>query len=331
MAAIAGPWTTDDLLTECKLTPYWSDSDGPLTDAEILRIANSEMQSHVFPLVLNASKGAWRSYDFDQSITADQQYYRLPPRSHGSRLYDVVYVNSNSDESSIPVLKESESAEYYNRSTGRGPDRFYIKDGSVWLLPTPNSTTGTLRLKYPMRPGKLVATSAGSTPAAAKITTIGAAASGGGTERTFTFDTVPTAWTDGDLMDVVRGDGAFETSALDMTSADISTGASGTVDVEEADFTVADIAVGDYFCLAGESCIPQIPDVAHPYLVARVKVQMAIVNRDRDGYNMEKDVAAAMRAELEEMLGERVEGEPDIVVPNFSPVRQISGAGRSWR
>lgn len=329
---MAGPWTTDDLLAECKLTPFWSDSDGPLTDAELLRLANSELVTTVLPFVLNASKGNWRSENYDDAITADQGGYRMPPRALGGKLYDVVIVDSNGDEASIPMITERKSADRY-AGWARYRLAFYVKNGKVYLDPTPTATQNTLRMKYPMRPGKLVATSQASTPASAKIVTVGAADSGGAGFRRLTCDTVPTAWGTSDTYDFIRGDGVFETTHVDLTANAVSTGASGYLDFTETDLTTSEFQAGDYINLADESCMIQLPDVSHPLLVQRVAMRMAVTNRDMESYKLEGDVYKAMEAQVAPLLDPRIEGASEIVVPTYSPLREMVGiaSGGRWR
>jgi hypothetical protein len=186
----------------------------------------------------------------------------------------------------------------------------------VVLWPTPDSAYGTLRLKILWRPGTLVATSA-----AARITVIGAADSGGAGYRRFTCATVPTSVTTSVTLDHVRALNAFETQHADMAVHARTTGASGTIDIAETAFTAANIAVGDYFCLAGQSCIPQIPDALHVWLARRLACAMLEQRRDRSALADCQAKADEIETQLADLLKPRVEGEPRVITTANSPFR----------
>ena len=311
-------FTTADLLTRAKLYGWSPASSGSVTDTEFLQLADDELQSYVFPRVLEA-KGEYRVATSDASITAGQTVYRLPTRAHAGRLRDVLYIDTAGNAVSLPMMDPEElGTRFSSYALESMPRAWYFQDSNVVVWPAQSTTRGTLRRTYFMRPGTLVATSA-----CAKITTIGAASSGGAGYRRFTCANVPTSVTTSVTVDMVRADGGFETSHIDMAVHAVVTGAAGTIDIAETALTVGNISVGDYISIAGEACIPQVPDICHPWLARRVATLFLETQQD-DGA-MKASVAAADRMEqrILETLTPRVDGEPKTIVPTFSPIRSL--------
>lgn len=314
-------WLADDAIATARALAY-SPASGLLTDAELLLALDFDLQSRVFPLVLETGNG-WRTSDQDYAITAAQNLYRIPARAHGGKLLDVLLVEDG-EEHPLDHIELSRLPDLLRE--GEGPDSEYwwmFRDGSVMLYETPDVTAKTLRLRYPERPGKLVAASA-----AARITTIGAAGSGGGTQRRFTCSGGVPAWGATSTLDIVRATGAFETTHASIAAVDIT----GTlIDVQEALLIVSEIAVGDYFAQPGESPVIQVPADIHAVLVYRAVELLKMAERDFDG------VAAARRERMEaedaarKMLELRAEDEDRVIIPSYSPMRQMHGSRRSMR
>lgn len=312
--------TTDDLLTRAKLYSFFPSSTGgpPLTDAEILQLADDDLQNYVFPKVL-ASSGEWRVTDYAIALAASTSTYRLPSRAHLGRLRDLLYINASSERWSVPVIDpEMLGTLYTSAQTASSPDRFYFADGSIALYPAiGTSPTGSLLAKYYMRPGTLVATSA-----AACITAIGAADTGGAGYRRFTCSNVPASVTASVTLDLIRADGGFETSHIDLAVHARTVGASGTIDIIETALSTTKIAVGDYFCLAGESCIPQIPNAMHAWLARRTAVCI-LEQTDPTAIQRAQDKADETESAIVSTLGPRIDGEPMPMINPFSTLRQL--------
>lgn len=306
-------WTTSDLLTSVKLRCFW-DTNAPLSDAELLTLANDELQSDVFPLLLS-SQGGFRLADLDHSITADQQLYKLPPRAHGGRLYDVLYVDSNGRETSLPMQEMEELGHIYTEGGVESPGSmlWFLKDDYVGLYPTPTTTRDTLRLRYYMRPGTMV-----TVASAAQITAVTS------TTLTFASGTIPTAWTTTNTFDVISDTGTFRNIEIDKTSNTITTTSMTWTTLDSG------VQVGDWVALAKESPLPQIPEALHPYLYQKVAVRALQSAGDREGWRDAIAELEKMEDRVKDLMSPRVDGETKSIVPRYAPIRNSGARWTRW-
>ncbi len=308
-------WTTADLLSSAKLRAFEPDSNGHFTDAEWLRLAYDELVSEVFPLVL-ASQGDFRVTDQDDSIVANQATYRTPKRAHGGRHKDVLFVDGNGDEFSLPLVNIEELGHLSGlNAEGYRDLSYYYKDDSIGLHPVPTNATGTLRQRHYMRPGTLV-----TEASAAQVTAVASTV-----QLSFTSGTIPAAWTTANTFDVISNTGTFRTIAKDLTVATVTTGAitfSSTLDTG--------IEVGDWVALAGESPIPQVPEVVHPYLAQRAAVRALAAVGDKENLQFAMAELGPMERRLDDTLAPRSDGEAKVIVPRHSPLRSSDDPWRRW-
>ena len=311
--------TTADLLTSVQARAFWPSSGAPLTDAQILTLANEELRDYVFPFVLQA-RSEYRLADLDHSITSSTQLYRCPPRAHAGRLSDVLYVDTNSNETSLDRMWLEEVGNqgqlHGTVASSIGRDyQWFFKGDFVGLYPTPSTTADTLRLRYYMRPGKLV-----TEAAAGQITAI--------TGATLTIATVPATWTTANTFDLVSATGTHATLAIDLAAGTVNTGASADIDLSVA--PTSELAVGDWIALAGESPIPNIPEAVHSLLYHRTVIRMMEGAGDLDKWKLANAATAGYEDAARKLLSDRIDGEPDIIMPNYSALRTVH-RGTSFR
>lgn len=328
-------WTTDELIAKVRIYAFEPDAaDGGLSAADIISLADDELQSYVFPRVL-AANAEYRVYSETQAVVAGLGNYRIQYRAHAGRLRDVLWLDASGNARSLPLIDIDLLGSRYSAVSGGDPPQVaYLKDGDLCVYPVPASAVGSIVQKFYMRPGYLVAVAAATT-----IATVGAVDSGGAGKRRLTGGTVPAGWTTStSLYDVVRGSGTFETSQYDLTAAAVTTGAAGHVDFTETDLVNTVAAVGatgaaystikaaDYICVAGQSCVPQIPDVVHPWLARRVALSLLEVRGDANAQAIAQRKCDEFEQSLVSLLKPRVDGEPMTITTPNGPFR----AGRSW-
>lgn len=248
--------TTADLISNIKLRGSFPTANDLFSTADYLRILNDEMMNQVTPLLTKLNEEFFLTYQ-DTAITSGQSAYRIPKRAIGSMLRDVQIINSAGNVVSLPRMFEEDKY-----STTQGPLGYYIKSNQIILSPTPTSTTGTLRLAYFRRPSKFVATTA-----CAQITSIAGSI--------VVVSALPTTMTTNTSIDFVQGDSPYDLLQMDTPIAS----AAGTT------LTFAtvptDLAVGDYICLAGEACLPMIPEEMIPFLVQAALVICLSSKKDK--------------------------------------------------
>lgn len=304
-------FTVDELIAGAKVRAFYPATGGALTDAEIVRLANGELVNTVFPAVLEA-KGNWNVYTKTHAIVSGTARYRVPKAAYAGRLKELRYVDASGNVRDVSIIDVSQTpliAREYSRETFCA----YMQRGDLVLAQTPNESVGSLLMDYYRRPGQLALVADCGT-----ITSV--ASAGGGNVRLSCSGGVPSTFGDDTLVDVIQGGGTFDTIAADVDPEDVDL-TSDFVDVSEDDVSLTSAEAGDYIALAGYSPIPQVPDIAHPWLEQLVAVKLLESERDLQAMALAQGKADIMRVQMIEQLTPRVENEPPIVVPIHSPYR----------
>lgn len=249
-------YTATGLIASFRAEGSISSDDPNATEADILLLADRVIERHFVPGVRKALADYYVSYD-DIALEANVKEYRIPYRALTSSVRSVVFVDSSNNECELmpvaPTVRFS-----YSQARSSYPSGYTIVDDMLCVIPTPANSSGTLRIWYEYRPGKLILPTA-----AALIGTIS--------------DPV---LTDGDNVYAVATTGTFDPA--DPTPCDVVCGKApfsviardgsfdGSVAVLGATLTLEtrwrDPLVGDYICPVGETPFPQIPAELHSAL-----------------------------------------------------------------
>lgn len=212
--------------------------------------------------------------------------YRLPKRIISVR--DLKLVDSSGNLSDLDRNFEEDRA---SNRTG-----YYMLRNSIEL--SSDITSGTLRLKYFMRPSKLVATTS-----AGQITSIDT-----GTNQVV-VSSAPSTFVNGASIDFVQNENPYDMLSYDAAISNVS----GTT------LTFASIpnglAVGDWVTVSNESPVPLVPEELHPLLVQACLVTTLSSKKDKK-YDDEKKAFMEMKEQVINMLDPRV---------NNSSVKMRSG------
>ncbi len=213
---------------------FISDGSGLSLD-DILQYATDEMRSYITAF-LKGIREEFLVSTLDVSVT--NGVVAAPVRAVGAALRTIGWVLSNGNERFLPRI-EPENAGGLEGATGE-PSGYMFQGNNVILLPAP--TSGTVRLRYQQRPGQLV-----STDACALISSDGPGA--------LDVDTRPSGWDETLFYDIVSHVPNFTLAAMDLEGE----WTSPTVFTPDVTLDTADVTINDYMCLAGETCIPQVP------------------------------------------------------------------------
>ena len=303
-------WTTTELLADIRRRARLSTTDPDHTDANLLLDADSVMDEVIVPLVLIARSDYYTRHE-DQSIVAEQQTYPIPSRAVASVPRQVFWVDGSGTYRELAYLTLADSLGFNDSGE---PEAYTIRDNEVWLLPTPSTASGSLRIAYEYQPGKLVLPSACAVVEGVDRTT-----------GTLDCTDVPTTWTNATILDIVKGTSPFVLLAADLDPTTVTTGASGSVDFVATDLPDASrlpsSATGDYICPAGYSCIPQIPADLHSLLALGVAVEVLDQVGDPLANLMRQKLGQALTA-AQRKLSPRVKGSPQKIVSRNSPLRR---------
>ncbi len=301
--------TADALVAAVLRRCFWPSTNAPLTDAQILMLADEEIAGSLFPAVMGAHLDYYQTIA-DYDITSGVSQYRLPPRVYGS-LKDVTTVNSDLTEFSVTLIDAEELGQgigaqgWYGQNTSGGlAFAMYFAGDFIHLRPIPNATQNTLRVRYYRQPSTLCLL--------AEATTVAALGNG---LTTFTLDDTPSGFSGANL-DVLVSGNAHQTfvdnQAVTSITADVVTlTESGNIEF---------LAVGDYVSVAGTSPIVQLPDFLLPAAIRKIAAACLAAHGD-DRAQYERAEAETMIELAIETATPRVEGEPKVIMTTNSPWR----------
>jgi len=298
-------YTTATLLADIRLGAMLPPSgSATFSDAELLRLADREMQAGLVPLIMRSREEFFVSQQ-DAAINASAQLnsVRIPARAIGGKLRDLGLVD---DGGALHIVSQISIEELENAASG-----FYVIGNVIKLWSAAGSwQTPTLRMSYFRRPSRLVAASA--VGVVATITTA---------TKTVTITSNPGTISTTTPVDLVRASPGYESLGDDLVAT-----VSGTSLVFAATLPT-DLAVGDYVCLAGESPVPQVPPELHPVLAQRVIVKCLEAMNDPSGLSAAQAKLQELQSDAIALISPRVDGEPKRFRNSSSPFRRKN---RSW-
>lgn len=312
-------FTTSNLIDDIKRRTFMPINQITYSDTDILDYADEEIQTGIVPLLMSVREEYLVTYKED-IISTGTIGYDMPERAIAMKLKDVTVIEADSDPSnpveiSIPLIQADQGP---TRLLNNYPG-FFIRDNQL-ILQNPGAFNGKkLRQYYFLRRNRLVTTSN-----AAQITEIGPV---GGANPLLAnqvrVTVVPSSFGSStnfnQTIDIVKNKPGFDTLELDV----VANFSSNTLVVTFTALTAVptDVVIGDWICLSGESCIPQIPVELMPILAQRVAVK--ILEGLGDGANL-----AAAQSKLEKsekavlgMLTQRVQGEAKKILNPYSAIR----------
>jgi hypothetical protein len=290
-------FTTTALVAGVKRRGFLSGGSG-LSSGEILQYASDELRTGI-PAFLKSIREEYIIASVD--IAVSSALVDVPARAVGAALRTIGMLQTDGRVLSLDRI-EPENADGLTGQTGT-PTGYVFRGNQVELLPAP--TSGTLRLTYQQRPGQLVLPSA-----CARVT---------GTDDSFTLTvaSVPSTMTAGVLCDLVSGTPNFVASALDLEIVAVT-----TTTIEFTSIIDTLFSVGDFVCLAGETCIPQVPTEVHDLLAQATAAAVADAQGSQRLDSINKKLEK-LREETRLILSPRSDG-------SARPVVSRSRVGRSW-
>jgi hypothetical protein len=236
-------YTTTDLLNKVKLKGHVPTGNATFTPANIITLANDELQTPIIKQILSTRGGYYLTYQ-DYDIISSGLYV-IPGDAIAGALANVELVQ---EPTIIPVNILDESEQFSTNSPTSTSYGCFMRGNYIQILPTLN--IGVARLWFFKRPSKLIPTSE-----AAQVTAINGAV--------LTVSSVPSTLAVGDDVDVLGDQPPFnilgEAAITDITGTDIT-----------LDGVISDVAQGDWIALHNQTPVPQIPVEFRPLLEQRV-------------------------------------------------------------
>lgn len=316
MSSIKVGLTTSEMLKSIKRRALVPDNQNTFTDQDFIDLMNEEMMISLVPSVLQ-TKEEYFIYKEIIPLIADKSNYPIPERALANKLREICFV----DNISSPPRNEYEMTQiavddrYTGLSNGTGSSdftgfrRFYLLGSDIILHPSVGpSPYGGLAFYYYLRPNTLVKDSAVAT-----ITNINR------TTGDITLSVIPSGYgiaSPGSNQpiryDVIKSKSPHNILKINLTINSLNT-TTKVVNMTTSEIPL-DLEIGDYFALAGQSCIPNIPTELHSVLAQRVAQRILEAMGDTEGLTNATNKIQEMEAKMSSMLDNRVEGSPRKIV-----------------
>lgn len=300
-------YTTKNLIDSVKSRIYMPLSQVTVTEQDILRYADEELQTNIVPLMLSVREEYFVNFK-DFNINPNKEY-EIPQRAIGLKLKDVTALDSSGSEISLAQYALEDSHDNYSNYD------FETNSYSFTLINNKVKTIGTfssnvkVRLYYFERPNQLVLSSA-----SAKIQTIDRI------NNSITVSSLPSSFTVGTKVDLVKNSPGYETLLPDAVISNIG----GTqVDFSSSTSIPADLKVGDWLNVAEQAAVIQVPRDMYPLLSQLVVVRILEALND-PGLAAAIRNMEAMRANLLDLLSPRVEGEAKKILNRNSALSYLT-------
>ncbi len=240
--------TTTDLLGRIRKKMLLDAADPRATDAAILEEADQWLSTTIAHLLITAANQRWVTTSLDTPIVGGQVRYPIPSRALAAGVTEILIV-SGGEVANAPEIPESNRHLFLRRrGAWKAPFAYAWEDDDIVLLPEPQNSGYSLRVRFPRQPARLV-------PLAdcARVASVGAS--------TITVEASPPAGiVTGSVVDVVRSEPHGSPKVMDLTLTTVS----GTTYTPAS---VENIAVGDYLPPAGSTCVVPLPELGYHVLV----------------------------------------------------------------
>jgi len=272
-------YTTSDLLTSIHNRgniPSTTNDTNVNSSNNLLNIATEQLHTKLYPIIQSTREEFYVTRK-DFTITASQNEYVIPSRASGLVLRDVQLV-TGTDVQSLGII----DSEYITTTSSGNVSGYYLEHNKIILYPTPASTTGTLRVRYYLRPSRLTITS--NCGQISSIDTV---------TNQVVVSAIPSTWAAGTSLDFVQASAPYANLAIDQAATVVS---GTTITFASLPST---LAVGDWLAPAEYSPIPQLPYEFHAILAQLTVCKVLEAMGDREGATLAfKDV----QTDLENML-----------------------------
>lgn len=256
---MATDYTNDALLENIRLRVLLPNSQNLYTDDRLLMLANDELQTVIFPMMMSIKGDYFVAVD-TQTMTASLEY-DIPGDAVGIKIKDVYWRDpnwpSNQPDVLIPLINyqdlTNQAAGLYNYLS------YYVMGNKVHITNTKQGQY--LRIRYYKRAAKLVVNSQGGQVEDSSTVNI-------------VLSNIPTTWAVGDVLQLVNQSPPFETIADDLEITAIGNDYVNLVAQDpDSPILTEDDMNGNWLTLLGETVIAQITPEAHPILAQSVGVK----------------------------------------------------------
>lgn len=274
-------YTANVLLDSVKRGAAVPSSQIRLTDADMLALADEEIQTRLLPMLV-LLRSEYLVTVKSEPIVSGQSTYDIPYRAVGRTIRDLKIRDGN-ESYSLPLIA-LEDTEFAQRG-------FYFQGDKIKLIGNP---TGTLEIHYEVAPSRLALTED-----CALISTV---ASG-----SVVVSAVPASISTGVGVDLVQAKQGHSIISMDATVTNVS-GTTLTV------ATPTGLVAGDYVCPAGTSPFVMLPPEMFQVLAQAVQVRVLESIGDFEAMQLQKQRLEEKLIAVRALLTPRVRGERQAII-----------------
>lgn len=296
-------YTTEDLIEQIKDNTSTEFAQGRFSQSTVISLCNQETKKRIKPIITDLQKEFF-VVTTKVSMQIGDQYLRIPKRAASRGIRSMFLMIGNSKYDLTQITREQADAE---QSSELGiPRAFYFEaDSVVFMQPMGQETIVCMALE--VAPGNLVlstqVTTVSSVDFLSGVVIVGGNPTGFGTAVPYDF-----------VQQLGYGNAAL---AVGLTPASVA-GTTYTFNPAELPLT---LKAGDYFCLAGESPIPNMPDEAVVCLIHAVSARIFSLRGDYQAVTVERSELQNAIIYLERALSDRIEGDRPTIANKTSLLR----------
>jgi len=309
--------TSTSLVESIKSRASIPESQSTYTFERILEFADEETSLALVPEILTLHED-YLLFEVEVPLVANQQEYRIPARSVGSKLRDVQFLSSDGNKTEMTRIGIGDRFTDFNNRESSYLKQFYIKNNKVVLVgDVGNSPTQSLIMVFYIQPSKLVAEE--------DIGIVKSISAPSGGTVTITFSELPEKFRALNDLDQNQKYDFYSSSSpntiikkdIEITSLNATT---NSVTINEDDLPY-DLNIGDHMAFAGECSIPQVPSDLHPMLAQLVACRILEAQGDTQGLQNALAKLQQMQRAAGMIIDNRVEDAPQKIVNRHSILR----------
>lgn len=312
-------FSAEDLIESVKRRASIPNSEDLLTDDDILRFANEEMDMEMCPLITMKHEDYFLVRELIQ-IDLTNNRYPIPYRAMGAKIRELAYQPDLSNPNDLREMRRISPNDLAATSNRTSTSRHFYFEGENIVLWGRNEAliSGYLVVFYFMRPNSLV-----TFDKVAEIKSFDLAAG------TFVVDKIPTEFKIGAKIDFIRSQAPNKILEYDITIRDIDA-TNNIITFDPNDYAaqphmgnaMTQVAADDQICLAGETNLINIPAELHVMLAQMTAARILDAIGDKENLAQANDKLLRMESNAQAFLDNRDEGSPYKVRPRNSLLKR---------
>lgn len=290
---------SDELLVSVKRATALPASQIRLTDADLLSLADEEIQTKMLPM-LTELRNEYLVQSVTYALTAGVTEFAIPYRAIGRTLRDVTIERQGSQPDTLPYVQPEDARQ-------GGTLGFFLRGDKLVL--TTAQTSATLRLYYEVRPSRLVTV--------AECTRV---ASFSTSDAVVTA--VPATLTTGVLIDCIEARSGHTLLGIDLSLSNVA-GTTLSLAVPTS------LSVGDYIAPAEQSPVIMLPQEMHQVLAQAVAVRVLEAIGDFEALASHQARLMEKMTAVRSLLTPRVRGAAHVIINQNSFFNRNSSRSRN--